>query len=117
MSIKRIVSVGLLVAAAAFAGVWVRPTEAAAMARDRLADGRAAIAHVNAAGAPAAPPPVMTPTPQSATSGPPPLLPVADRSFNAALLPGYAAYLIMAGLLAGACAWVARREDGVGPER
>ncbi len=54
---------------------------------------------------------------RTTTSGPPPLLPVEDRSFSVTLLPGYAAYLILAAALAGACVWVIRRQAGAGPER
>lgn len=51
------------------------------------------------------------------TTGAPPLLPVVDRAFSVALLPGYAAYLILAASLAGACVWVIRRKASTSPER
>jgi hypothetical protein len=55
--------------------------------------------------------------PTTGTTGAPPMLPVVDRSFSVALLPGYAAYLILAASLAGACVWVIRRRASTGPER
>lgn len=56
--------------------------------------------------------------PSAGTStGAPPMLPVVDRAFSVTLLPGYAAYLILAASLAGACVWVIRRKSSTGPER
>jgi hypothetical protein len=51
------------------------------------------------------------------TTGAPPMLPVVDRAFSVALLPGYAAYLILAASLASACVWVIRRRASAIPER
>ena len=53
----------------------------------------------------------------AAAAGAPPLLPTVDRSFRAALLPGYAAYLMIAASLVGACVWVIRRKGDSGTER